>query len=86
MATEEAERNSVPEENTSDGRLLIQSLPDTEQVHESPVDINITHTKEIQLPPLQWYNFELQPKKMKLTNTGYTCKYMKVLNTAIIFS
>ncbi|XP_063909708.1 carbonic anhydrase 3-like isoform X2 [Zophobas morio] len=50
----------------------IQNLADTEPVYESPININIAKTIEIELPPLIWHNLELPPKKMKITNTGYT--------------
>lgn len=41
----------------------------------TPIDINVTTTKQLQLPLLLWYNYEQLPKKMKLTNTGKTCKF-----------
>ena len=63
----------------------IQNLADTEPVYESPININIAKTIEIELPPLIWHNLELPPKKMKITNTGYTCKEMGLLTDVLFF-
>ncbi|EEZ98484.1 Carbonic anhydrase 3-like Protein [Tribolium castaneum] len=59
-------------EYPADGPRYIQTLTDTETVYESPIDINISKTKEIQVPPLTWHHLDLPPKKMKVTNSGYT--------------
>lgn len=40
----------------------------------APIDINVSATVKIDLPLLRWTNYEIMPKKMKLTNTGDTCK------------
>ncbi|KAF7286222.1 hypothetical protein GWI33_006910 [Rhynchophorus ferrugineus] len=43
------------------------------EVYESPTDLNVTKTIPVEnVPPLKWVNFELLPKKMKITNSGYT--------------
>lgn len=41
-------------------------------LESSPLDINLSRTLQISLPPLEWNNYEVEPKKMKLKNTGYT--------------
>lgn len=40
----------------------------------APIDINVTGAVKIDLPLLRWKNYEIMPKKMKITNTGETCK------------
>ncbi|KAJ2952005.1 hypothetical protein O0L34_g4267 [Tuta absoluta] len=37
-----------------------------------PINITITGSHFYQCPELQWYNFEVFPHKVKLTNTGYS--------------
>ncbi|KAI5646577.1 eukaryotic-type carbonic anhydrase domain-containing protein [Phthorimaea operculella] len=37
-----------------------------------PINISITGSHFYQCPELEWYNFEVYPHKVKLTNTGYT--------------
>ncbi|KAJ8919119.1 hypothetical protein NQ315_012104 [Exocentrus adspersus] len=66
---ETAERNKdeVPED-----QMGIRNLVHTEGIFESPIDLNIAKMKDINLPLLEWYNFEIPPKKMKVTNTGHT--------------
>lgn len=39
---------------------------------ESPIDLNISTMTVVELNPLRWYNYNVPPKKIKLTNTGYT--------------
>nr|XP_023011991.1 carbonic anhydrase 3-like [Leptinotarsa decemlineata] len=53
-------------------QLWIRKLTQTEGCYESPIDICLTRSKEIELPPLEWINFEIPPKKIKITNTGQT--------------
>ncbi|XP_063230377.1 carbonic anhydrase 13-like [Bacillus rossius redtenbacheri] len=38
----------------------------------SPIDLRLQKMKAIALPRLQWHNYDLVPKKMKITNTGIT--------------
>ncbi|XP_050308548.1 carbonic anhydrase 2-like [Anthonomus grandis grandis] len=46
---------------------------DAEELKESPIDINISHVIPVPTaPPLAWINYDLPPKKMKITNTGHT--------------
>ncbi|XP_011153183.1 carbonic anhydrase 1 [Harpegnathos saltator] len=50
----------------------IRQLAGVEGKLESPIDLNIAHMKTTELNPLQWCNYNVMPKKLKLTNTGYT--------------
>ncbi|XP_023944704.2 carbonic anhydrase 2-like [Bicyclus anynana] len=38
----------------------------------SPIDVSITGSVRYICPDLVWYNFEIYPHKVKITNTGYT--------------
>ncbi|XP_045766038.1 carbonic anhydrase 2-like [Maniola jurtina] len=38
----------------------------------SPIDVSITGAVKYTCPDLVWYNFDIYPHKIKLTNTGYT--------------
>ncbi|KAI8424549.1 hypothetical protein MSG28_003006 [Choristoneura fumiferana] len=38
----------------------------------SPIDVSITGSMVYLCPELKWYNFDVYPHKIKLTNTGYT--------------
>ncbi|XP_050455409.1 carbonic anhydrase 12-like [Cataglyphis hispanica] len=64
------------EENLSDiddeTVRFIQQLAKTDGKLESPIDLNISYMKVVKLNPLQWLNYTVTPKKMKLTNTSYT--------------
>lgn len=71
---------------TADTPRYVQSLADQDAIHDSPIDINITKTEPILMPPLNWYNLEVTPKKMKITNTGYTRNLPHVLSKFFIFS
>lgn len=51
---------------------LIQQLANSEGKLESPIDLDISYMKVIELNPLLWRNYNVTPKKLKLTNTGYT--------------
>ncbi|CAG9823813.1 unnamed protein product [Phaedon cochleariae] len=53
-------------------QVWLRQLTRTEGCFESPIDISITKSKEIDLPPLEWSNFGAPPKKNKITNTGQT--------------
>ncbi|XP_068910043.1 carbonic anhydrase 3-like isoform X2 [Tenebrio molitor] len=72
MASERSTEHFFPVDNAEEGPRFIHNLADREPIHESPININIAKTVEIQMPPLAWHNLELPPKKMKVTNTGYT--------------
>jgi len=46
---------------------------DKEPLQESPIDINIAKAIPVNISPhLTWMNFDLAPKKMKVTNTGHS--------------
>lgn len=51
---------------------FIQQLAKTDGKLESPIDLNISYMKVIKLNPVQWLNYNVMPRKIKLTNTGYT--------------
>lgn len=38
----------------------------------SPIDISIGRTETLLLTPLKWVNYDTEPRKIKLSNTGYT--------------
>ncbi|XP_059049744.1 carbonic anhydrase 1-like [Achroia grisella] len=38
----------------------------------TPIDISITGSIQYRCPELKWFNFDVFPHKVKLTNTGYT--------------
>ncbi|VVD04680.1 unnamed protein product [Leptidea sinapis] len=38
----------------------------------TPIDVSITDSIKYICPDLKWYNFDVYPHKVKLTNTGYT--------------
>ncbi|XP_032667160.1 carbonic anhydrase 1-like [Odontomachus brunneus] len=59
-------------ERNKENVQLIQQLANIEDILESPIDLNISYMKVIELNPLLWYNYNVMPKKLKLTNTGYT--------------
>lgn len=52
--------------------MLIKELVESEPYKRSPIDLNITKTKVLPLPQLCFCNYEIMPKKMKLTNSGTT--------------
>ncbi|XP_011873785.1 PREDICTED: carbonic anhydrase 1-like [Vollenhovia emeryi] len=53
---------------------FIQQLARTDGTLRSPIDLNISHMKVVNLNPIQWPSYNVTPKKLKLTNTGYTGK------------
>ncbi|XP_014469160.1 PREDICTED: uncharacterized protein LOC106741545 [Dinoponera quadriceps] len=59
-------------ERNKENVQLIQELASIEGKLESPIDLNIGYMRVIELNPLQWCNYNVMPKKLKLTNTGYT--------------
>lgn len=38
----------------------------------TPIDVSITGATVYNCPELKWYNFDVYPHKVKLTNTGFT--------------
>nr|CAH7764194.1 unnamed protein product [Callosobruchus chinensis] len=53
-------------------QIKIRELVSNEGCFESPININLSHSTPMNLSPLKWVNFEVPPKKMKLTNSGHT--------------
>ncbi|RLU20790.1 hypothetical protein DMN91_007404, partial [Ooceraea biroi] len=51
---------------------FIQQLVHTDAKLSSPINLNISRMKIVQLNPIKWFNYNVLPKKLKLTNTGYT--------------
>lgn len=49
------------------------------RLFQSPIDINVINTEQIQLPELKWSNYEKIPQEMQLENSGETCIYTKLL-------
>ncbi|XP_041970837.1 putative carbonic anhydrase 3 isoform X2 [Aricia agestis] len=47
-------------------------ISDTERNLPSPIDVSITGSTVYSCPELSWYNFDVYPHKIKITNTGYT--------------
>ncbi|KAM3967331.1 carbonic anhydrase 1 [Aphomia sociella] len=43
-----------------------------EGVLPTPIDVSITNSERYWCPELKWFNFDVYPYKVKLTNTGYT--------------
>ncbi|XP_067205284.1 carbonic anhydrase 7-like isoform X2 [Linepithema humile] len=59
-------------ENSEEMVKLIQQLAHTNGKLKSPINLNISEMKVVKLNPLQWFNYNVMPKKLKLTNTGHT--------------
>ncbi|CAG2062558.1 unnamed protein product, partial [Timema podura] len=50
----------------------VQALSETDGQHLSPINLTMDVMRIVELPVLNWHNYELVPKRMKLTNTGHT--------------
>ncbi|CAG2066175.1 unnamed protein product [Timema podura] len=50
----------------------VQGLSDSDGHMFSPIELDITTMLPLDLPQLDWYNYDLMPKKMKITNTTHT--------------
>ncbi|KAJ4450313.1 hypothetical protein ANN_01733 [Periplaneta americana] len=61
----------------------IQKLSDTDGKFFAPIDINLSATQSIDLPPLSWYNYDIPPKKMKITNTAHTGEGYNACSSAL---
>lgn len=59
-------------DNSNEKVRFIQRLAKTDGKLESPINLNISYMKVVKLNPIQWSNYNVTPKKVKLTNTGYT--------------
>jgi carbonic anhydrase len=42
--------------------------------HQSPIDIDVMNVKKVQLPPLMFENFDMQPLSTNVLNNGHTGK------------
>ncbi|XP_046143123.1 carbonic anhydrase 1-like [Osmia bicornis bicornis] len=51
---------------------LIQSLGLNDDNSRSPINLDISYMKVIELNPLEWNGIDIAPRKLKITNTGYT--------------
>ncbi|XP_017789555.1 PREDICTED: carbonic anhydrase 1-like [Habropoda laboriosa] len=51
---------------------LIRNLGNTDGLLETPINLDISYMKVIELGPLEWTNIDIVPRKLKITNTGYT--------------
>ncbi|CAH1995988.1 unnamed protein product [Acanthoscelides obtectus] len=66
---------SFPDQNSIESiekQIKIRELVSNEGCFDSPINISLTYSTPMTLSPLKWVNFEVPPKKMKLTNTGHT--------------
>ncbi|XP_076629943.1 carbonic anhydrase 1 [Colletes latitarsis] len=63
---------SETHEADTENARFVQGLAATDGDLESPVDLDISYMKVIELSPLQWINIDVAPRKVKITNTGYT--------------
>lgn len=61
-------------ENNEEMVRSIQQLAHTDGKLGSPINLNINEMKVVKLNSLLWYNYDIMPKKLKLTNTGDTGK------------
>ncbi|KAK7868486.1 hypothetical protein R5R35_001897 [Gryllus longicercus] len=50
----------------------VLSLSDVDGSYPSPIDLNIRHKVDIELPDLEWNHYEKTAHKMKVTNSGHT--------------
>ncbi|CAH0559003.1 unnamed protein product [Brassicogethes aeneus] len=67
---EDIDDEDLDEDDTIQG--YVRRLANTESIPLSPIDINIVSTVQIETPNLEWVNFDVQPRKMKITNSGHT--------------
>ncbi|XP_011698989.1 PREDICTED: carbonic anhydrase 1-like isoform X2 [Wasmannia auropunctata] len=64
--------SSTEHERKKETVRFIQKLAHTDGKLRSPIDLNISYMKIVNLNPVQWFNYNVTPKKLKLSNTGYT--------------
>ncbi|XP_050343841.1 carbonic anhydrase 2-like [Nymphalis io] len=72
--TEEEEQTPAQDENEPPFGSLewIHYWCEFEGGLPTPIDVSITGSLKYWCPELVWYNFDVYPHKVKLTNTGYT--------------
>lgn len=61
-----------PNERYKQNAKLIRDLFNAEGALESPIDLDISYMKIIELDPLEWIGIDVAPRKLKITNTGFT--------------
>ncbi|XP_023247107.1 carbonic anhydrase 2-like [Copidosoma floridanum] len=66
-----SDEDDVLDENSNRAKFVFK-LGNKEGHLEAPIDLNISTMIGIELKPLLWYNYDIGPKKIKLTNTGST--------------
>ncbi|XP_021194409.3 carbonic anhydrase 1 [Helicoverpa armigera] len=64
-----AEESHLPPQGTLE---WLHYWSDIEGHLPSPINVSITGSTPFKCPELKWYNFDIYPHKIKLTNTGYT--------------
>lgn len=57
--------------------LFVHERQELDGDKQSPINIDVTDSMQIDLPLLRWVNYEQLPKKIKLTNSGETCNIFK---------
>ncbi|KAG8263779.1 hypothetical protein J6590_024006 [Homalodisca vitripennis] len=60
------------EQEWEEGKVLIRRLAQTDGTLISPIDLTLDITTPLSLEKLRWLNFDLEPTKLKVTNTGET--------------
>ncbi|XP_020299959.1 carbonic anhydrase 1-like [Pseudomyrmex gracilis] len=58
--------------NIEDTVRFINQLATSDGSLKSPINLNISDMKVVELNPVEWFNYDSTPKKLKLTNTGRT--------------
>ncbi|XP_076221854.1 carbonic anhydrase 13 [Nomia melanderi] len=64
--------NKTELDPNTENAILIQGLGFTDGNLESPINLDISFMKVINLTPLEWVNIDVTPRKLKITNTGHT--------------
>lgn len=72
-----SEKNDVEEEDqeevpSHEGLQKVFALTHEREILESPIDLHLPKATAIELPPLEWHHMEVEPKRVKLTNSGHT--------------
>lgn len=60
--------------NADIAKLMSDEI-DENDLSRAPINLNITSMIPINLKLLMWYNYEIPPVKLKMTNTGRTGEY-----------
>lgn len=70
--------------------LYVHELGLKDAQHPAPMDIDVAGSTAIDLPLLQWHEYERRPKKMRLTNSGRTrecrrrCRNVQYRNLSLV--